>query len=145
MPCRLLRSVTTFQAALDRLYGDFTGAQGAHLSPPETMSTFKFLFNGVKVNNGALQRAAYASQLEEVILLRARDPEGFSPEIWETFDVKNESDPRFSLLAKDIIRVRPSHPSFNAVKAAYLRSEEHNQKCITKRYMRDIALQIARD
>jgi hypothetical protein len=107
------------------------------------MASFKFLFNGIKVNNGELQRASYVLQSDGTLFLRARDPEGFSQEIWEAFDVKNESDPRTDFHENDLLRIAPAHPLFKQAKAGLLRSIEHNEKCATNRMMRKAALHLA--
>ena len=106
------------------------------------MNTFKFLFNGIKVNNGELQRATYALQPDNTILLRARDPEGFSQEIWEAFDVKNESDPRINFTEHDLMRIAPFHPLFSEANAALSKSVEHDEKCAANRLMRHAALHL---
>ena len=107
------------------------------------MATFKFLFNGIKVNDGILQRAAYSLQPDGTIVLTARDPEGFCQEAWETFNVTNGSDPRVDYIESDTMTIGPSHPLFHLVKEGFSRNAEHNQKCTKKRLMRNKALHLA--
>jgi len=119
------------------------GSASFLLSPLKTMATFKFLFNGIKVNDGILQRAAYSLQPDGTIVLTGRDPEGFCQEVWETFNVTNGSDPRVDYIESDTMTIGPSHPLFHLVKEGFSRNAEHNQKCTKKRLMRDRALHLA--
>lgn len=105
------------------------------------MTTFKFLWNGIKVNNGTLQKATYnkgcytpASGLPDgTITLYAKHYTGFTREVWEAFDVQNDSDSMTDYFETDRIRVKPDHPLYTEVLAACQASDDHYRKMQAKR------------
>lgn len=107
----------------------------------KAMTTFKFLWNGLKVNNGKLQKAHYykggyapeAGFPDGTITIYARTYTGFTREVWETFDVKNDTDTMTDYFEKDCIRVKPDHPLYQAVLAGCEACERHYQKMQARR------------
>lgn len=106
------------------------------------MTTFKFVWNGIKVNAGKLQKARYmgnytpASGLTAgTITIYARDYR-FSREVWETFDVVNDSDIMTDYFEKDVIRVKPDHPLYAQVLKACKACDEHYVKMQARREAR---------
>ena len=113
------------------------------------MTTFKFLWNGIKANNGSLQKASYSkpgsyatwSGLPDgTITIYAKTCSGFSAEVWEAFDVANDSDTMTDYFEKDRIRVKPSHPLYQEVAKALNAQSQHWDKTQAKRAARRQAL-----
>jgi len=109
------------------------------------MITFKFLWNGIKVNNGSLQKAFYSqpgsyapwSGLPDgTITIYAKTYSGFSAEVWEAFDVANDSDTMTDYFEKDRIRVKPDHPLYQEVAKALDAQSQHSDKMQAKRVAR---------
>lgn len=106
------------------------------------MATFKFLWNGIKVNGGKLQKASFSlprcytaeSGLPVgTITIYAKNYSGFSAEVWEAFDVRNDSDGMTDYFETDRIRVKPDHPLYSQALAAVKASDEHHAKMQAKR------------
>ena len=106
------------------------------------MTTFKFFWNGIKVDGGKLQKASFSmpgsyatwSGLPDgTVTIYAKHYTGFSAEVWEAFDVRNESDGMTDYFETDRIRVKPDHPLFAQVVAAVKASDEHHSKLQAKR------------
>ena len=109
------------------------------------MTTFKFLWNGIKANNGSLQKASYSqpgsyatwSGLPNgTITIYAKTYSGFSAEVWEAFDVANDSDTMTDYFEKDRIRVKPNHPLYQEVAKALDAQSQHWDKTQAKRAAR---------
>ena len=109
------------------------------------MTTFKFLWNGIKANGGSLQKAGFSMPGSYVagsglpdgtVTIYARNYSGFSAEVWEAFDVSNDSDMMTDYFVADRIRVRPDHPFYAEVVAAVKASDEHYAKLQAKRDQR---------
>lgn len=87
----------------------------------------KFFYNGIKGSSGKLEKASYSSGPytpesglpNDTISITAREYLRFSPEIQAAFVVVNQTDTMTDFFDKDRIRVRPSHPLYPQVKAAY--------------------------
>lgn len=105
------------------------------------MATFKFFWNGIKVNNGKLQKGHYikgsytpeSGLPNDTITIYADGYSGFSCEVWEAFDVQNDSDSMTDYFEKDRIRVKPDHPLYAQVLKACEASDEHYQKMQARR------------
>lgn len=106
------------------------------------MTNFKFFWNGIKVNGGKLQKAsfsmprsyaAWSGLPDGTITIYAKTYSGFCAEVWEAFDVSNDSDSMTDYFAKDTIRVKPDHPLYQQVLAAVKASEDHYAKQRAKR------------
>jgi hypothetical protein len=83
----------------------------------------KFFWNGVKGSDGKLQRARFSegpflNHPAGTMTIYAKDCR-FSAEVRAAFAVENHSDSRSDYFENDRIRVRPSHPLYSAVIAAY--------------------------
>ena len=109
------------------------------------MASFKFLWNGIKVNGGKLQKAsfsmpgsyaAWSGLPDGTVTIYAKHYSGFSAEVWDAFDVSNDSDGMTDYFATDCIRVKPDHPLYAQVLAAVKASEEHHAKMQAKREQR---------
>jgi hypothetical protein len=105
------------------------------------MATFKFLWNGIKVDNGKLQRGSYSignliGHPEATITIYARNYSGFSAAVWEAFDVQNDSDGMTDYFETDRIRVRPDHPLYSQVVKAAEAAHAHSDKMQAKREQR---------
>ncbi len=101
-------------------------------------ATFKFLWNGIKVNSGKLQKASYSignllNAPEGTITIYASTYHGFSREVWEAFDVRNDSDSMTDYFEKDRVRVRPDHPLYAQVLKAAQAWDAHHSKMQAKR------------
>ena len=112
------------------------------------MPTFKFLWNGIKVNGGQLQKAWYSySNLinypEQTITIYAKNYRRFSAEISEVFDVQNNSDSMTDYFECDKIRVTPDHPLYAQVLEACKASEAHGERMQAKREERWKAKRLA--
>ncbi len=93
----------------------------------------KFFYNGIKDSSGRLFKATYSSgrlyrHPENTITIYAKDYKGFSAEIASHFDIEDNSDSQIDYFEKERIRVIPTHPLYNAVLEAFLKSEEHFKK-----------------
>lgn len=106
------------------------------------MATLKFLWNGIKVNGGKLQKASFSmpgsyapwSGLPEgTITIYAKGSRRFSAEIGEAFEVQNDTDYMTDYFESDRIRVKPDHPLYVQVLAAVKASDEHHAKMQAKR------------
>ena len=103
-----------------------------------TTATFKFLWNGIKVNNGQLQKGHYTignliNAPAGAITIYASTYKGFSREVWEAFDVQNDSDSMTDYFETDRIRVKPDHPLYAEVLKAAQANEAHDAKLRAKR------------
>jgi hypothetical protein len=110
--------------------------------PVMTTATFKFFWNGIKVNGGKLQKASFSmpksyatwSGLPDgTITVYAKRYSGFSAEVWDAFDVRNDSDGMTDYFETDRIRVKPDHPLYSQVLAAVKASDAHHAKMTAKR------------
>ena len=102
------------------------------------MTTFKFFWNGIKVNGGELQKASFSDGRligfpEGTVTIYAKRYSGFSAEVWDAFDVRNDSDGMTDYFETDRIRVQPDHPLYAQVVAAVKASGEHHAKMQAKR------------
>ena len=114
------------------------------------MTTFKFLWNGIKVDNSKLQRGSYSignlipglvdrcdiGHPEATITIYAKNYSGFSAAVWEAFDVQNDSDGMTDYFETDRIRVRPDHPLYSQVLKAAEAAHAHSDKMQAKREQR---------
>jgi nitrogen regulatory protein PII-like uncharacterized protein len=103
-----------------------------------TTAAFKFLWNGIKVNNGQLQKGHYTignliNAPAGTITIYASTYKGFSREVWEAFDVHNDSDSMTDYFETDRIRVKPDHPLYAEVLKAAQANEAHYAKVQAKR------------
>lgn len=101
----------------------------------------KFYFNGIKENGGKLQRCFFSDgQLINhptgTITIYGRDYAHFTPEIYKSLSVSNDSDYQSDYVVQDIIRVTPDHPMYAEVKAALMLAKAHNAKVSSKRQAR---------
>jgi hypothetical protein len=99
-------------------------------------ASFKFFYNGIKVNGGPLQKASYSLYKDGTIALYARDYTGFSSEVWEAFTVSNDSDTMTDYFAKDTLRVQPDHALFPLVQAGFNKHDERWAQQRAKREQR---------
>jgi len=102
------------------------------------MTTFKFFWNGIKVNGGELQKASFSNGRligfpERTVTIYAKNYRGFSAEICAAFDVQNDSDVMTDYFETDRIRVKPDHPLYAQVVDAVKASDEHHAKLQAKR------------
>ena len=106
------------------------------------MTTFKFFWNGIKVDGGKLQKAsfsmpgsyaAWSGLPDGTVTIYAKHYSGFSAEVWEAFDVRNDSDGMIDYFETDRIRVKPNHPFYAQVVAAVKASDEHHAQAQSKR------------
>ena len=102
------------------------------------MASFKFLWNGIKVDNGSLQKGSYSignliGFPEGTITIYAKTYQGFSAEVWESFEAKNDSDIMTDYFTKDVVRVQPSHPLYAEVLKAAQAFQAHHAKMQAKR------------
>jgi len=106
------------------------------------MTSFKFLWNGIKVNGGKLQKAsfsmpgsyaAWSGLPDGTVTIYAKNYRRFSAEICKAFDVQNDSDGMTDYFETDRIRVKPDHPLYAQVVAAVKASDEHHAKLQAKR------------
>ena len=86
----------------------------------------KFYYNGIKATDTGtqLQKAWYSNgPLNDfpagTLTIYARDYTGFSVEVAEAFEIQNDSDHQTDYFDKDRIRVKPDHPKYAEVLAAY--------------------------
>lgn len=108
------------------------------------MTTFKFVWNGIKVNAGKLQKARFnmgnylptSGFPEGTITIYAQNYTGFSREVWEVFEVENDSDLMTDYFEKDRIRVKPSHPLYAQVLKACKACDDHYDKMRARREAR---------
>ncbi len=75
------------------------------------MQTIRFYYNGIKVNEGKLQKVyyrmgGYVHLPENTITIYCNSYAGFSKEVCEEFSVKNNTDTRTDYVERDHIRVR---------------------------------------
>lgn len=111
---------------------------GAEPQTKKDKTMIKLFYNGIKVNNGKLQKCWYSkgalhSYPEDTITIYAREYCRFSKEIREVFAVKNDSDSMSDYFENDTIRVIPSHPMYKAVKNAFDAQENKNTARRAKR------------
>lgn len=104
----------------------------------------KFYWNGIKGENGKLQRCFYSSGAllhhpEGTITIYSRDYSHFTKDINDAFEVENDSDLMTDYFEKDRIRVLPSHPLYNQVLEAVRLMEKHNEKRHSKYLERSAA------
>jgi len=107
------------------------------------MSKLRFMWNGLKVGKGALQRAHYSHQKAWVthagksipthVSIYARSCYHFSAEIQEAFIVENDSNIMDDYFEKDSIRVYDNHPLYAEVLAAFIAQETKAIARIEKR------------
>ena len=102
------------------------------------MASFKFLWNGIKVDGGKLQKASFSDGRligfpEGTVTIYAKHYSGFSAEVWEAFDVRNDSDSMTDYFETDRIRVQPGHPLYAQAMAAVKASHQHHEKMQAKR------------
>ncbi len=105
---------------------------------PAMTATFKFFWNGIKVNNGPLQKASFSigntlNHPQGTITIYAKNYRRFSAEAWEAFDVQNDSDSMTDYFESDRIRVRPDHPFYAQALKAVHASDAHHSKMRAKR------------
>lgn len=99
----------------------------------------KFLWNGIKVNGGQLQRAYYSlgnlyDYPEDTLSISARDYGSFRfGEVSACFVVQNDTDPYSDYHDHDRIRVCSNHPLYSLVMEAYRAQERHEEKRRGKR------------
>jgi len=84
-------------------------------------SQIRFMYNGLKVGKGKLQKAGYSYQ-EETEISGRKIPErvtvygsvypGFSAEVRTELEVENNSDSMTDYFEADRIRLSPDHPRF---------------------------------
>ncbi len=104
----------------------------------------KFFYNGIKGENGKLQRCFYSNGAllhhpEGTITIYSREYSRFSADIQAAFTVENASDSMSDYFEKDSIRVMPSHPLYSQVLAALKAMEAHNEKRHAKYLQRNAA------
>lgn len=100
--------------------------------------SLKFFYNGIKGSDGKLQGADYSlgglwNSPTETITIYGKRYRDFSKEIHEAFVVINNSDCQSDYFEQDHIRVEPSHPLYQQVKAAYLKQKAHYDAVLVKR------------
>lgn len=101
-----------------------------------------FYWNGIKDDKrGALQKAWYSSGALHsfpagTITIYGRDYTGFSAKVRACFKVENDTDTMTDYFDKDTIRVIPSHPLYEQVRAAMLAQDAHREKASAKRAAR---------
>lgn len=104
----------------------------------------KFYYNGIKGDNGKLQRCSYSlgallHHPEGTITIYSREYSHFTKDIQEVFTVENDSDLMTDYFEKDRIRVLPSHPMYQQVLAAFHLMQKHNEKRHAKYLQRNAA------
>lgn len=105
------------------------------------MNTIKFFWNGLKINNGPLQKCHYtiggytaSSGIPADTISIYKITNGhtqkvwFTPEVKEFFTIKNDTDAQSDYFETDSIRVRREHPLYAEVKKALEKKEEHYAK-----------------
>lgn len=99
----------------------------------------KFMWNGIKVDGELCKAHYYAGPCtkesglsEDTITICAKDYKGF-PQI-EGLYIENDSDIMTDYFEKDRIRIKPDNKYYKAVKTAYEKMNEHNNKRFEKRY-----------
>jgi hypothetical protein len=108
------------------------------------MTSFKFLWNGIKVDNGKLQRGSYSRGTligypKGTITIYAKTYSGFSAAVWEAFNVQNDSDCMTDYFETDRICVCPDHPLYAEVANAAKAAESHYDKMRARPKQRRLA------
>lgn len=99
-----------------------------------------FYWNGIKDEKGAkLQKVSYSdgkltNHPEGTITIYGCNYSSFSKKVNENFRVKNDSDGMTDYFENSSIRVLPTHPLYNDIKAAMLKRKEHYNKLNAKKY-----------
>ena len=96
----------------------------------------KFFWNGIKGSDGKMQFASFSdgkltNHPEGTLTIYADQRKGtcrFKGEVCEAFEIKNDSDSMTDYFETDSIRVLPSHPLYNQVKAALAARKAHFDK-----------------
>ena len=104
-------------------------------------NTIKIVWNGIKVNGGELQKAHFSkgNYTEksgipmESITIYGKNYRDFSSEIRLAFEVTNSTDMMTDYFENDRIVVRPDHPYYAQVLAAYQAQEVHREKICKRR------------
>ena len=102
------------------------------------MNNIKFFYNGLKVDNGKLQKAHYSFQqscdsVKAEITIYGKHYVDFSKEVSEIFEVQNDTDMMTDYFEQDRIRVSPMNIMFKQVAEAYVKQEQKRIARATKR------------
>lgn len=104
----------------------------------------KFYWNGIKATDGKLNRCFFSNGAllhhpAGTITIYSKEYSHFHKEIYEAFEVENDSDMMTDYFEKDRIRVLPTHPLYQSVLCAMHLQEKHNEKRHVKYLARNAA------
>lgn len=91
----------------------------------------KFYYNGIREDNGRLQRCSYSDgellhYPKGTITIYGKGYHAFSVGVCEAFAVENNSDMVTDYFENDKIRVTPDHPLYEQVKNAIRKGAKEN-------------------
>ena len=132
-----------------------TDAEAGAASSGQPTPKIRFFFNGLKVDGGKLQKAhlslierwtkANGEVVDTHVVLYRRGYGHFSPEVWELFEVENNTDMQSDYFETDRIRIPLGHPLFNAALAAVRKGIERDIRRCEKLGKHDDAASYRRD
>lgn len=105
----------------------------------------KIQYNGIRVEKKLYTAYIYTTGENEAIRVSAKEYAGFPSEVWEMFDVKNESDIYTDYFDKDRFTVQPDHPMYPDFIRAIIKGQEIDRNRIQKKREKALAAGYKRD